>query len=50
MALCYYEPLQINSFKNPIGTADIPAVDFNPLQEVDGFLSIEKCSIKKKQE
>ncbi len=27
--------LQINSFKSPIGTADIPAVDFNPLQLVD---------------
>jgi hypothetical protein len=30
--------------KSPIGTTEVPAVDFNPLQEVNGCYSIEKCS------
>jgi hypothetical protein len=32
--------MQIKSFKSPIGTADIPAVDFNPLQVIHCRLSI----------
>jgi hypothetical protein len=32
LALCLCEPLAVSSFPSPIGTTDIAAVDFNPLQ------------------
>jgi hypothetical protein len=32
LALCLCEPLAVSSFPSHIGTTDIAAVDFNPLQ------------------